>query len=244
MIAAGASLPLDLADAIKQQAVAAGAETSAIRGGDWRLAVVATVNSDGTIVTSDGITARRTDTYVSPTVGDLIRIDQSSYGNWWAIGRGSTGTFAIGEAVTKYKTSDTPRSSTTSISADPHLSINVVPGTYRVDALIVYTADTAADLKLGWFAPGSTTGAWWPGGSDSGNTTFAATTRWGAPTDFSASTLPVAGVGSSNVVACRPTGTAVVVGTGQISLAWAQQSSSATATTVRTHSWLELRRID
>jgi hypothetical protein len=44
-------------------------------------------------------------------------------------------------------------------------------------------------------------------------------------------------------MACRPVGTAVVVGTGQISLAWAQQVASATPTILRGHSWLTLRRI-
>ncbi|MFI6032944.1 hypothetical protein ACIBBD_01940 [Streptomyces sp. NPDC051315] len=233
----------DLAWALKQQAKRTGERTRSVRGSDWQMATVTVVNADGTVDTADIPAIRCMETYLQPTAGDLIYITQESSGNWLAWGRGSTGGFTLGSTVVARKTANTSRASTTAIAADPHLSINVVAGTYQVQALILYDADTTGDLKLGWFAPASTTGAWWPGGSDASNTTFAATARWGALTDFSVSTLPVAGVGTGNVVACIPTGTAVVTGTGQITLAWAQNSSSATATVVRQHSWLQLRRI-
>lgn len=237
------SLAVELADALHRQAVQAGAQTPAVRGSDWRLAVVNSLGSDGTIVTSDGITARCMESYLIPAVSDLVVITQSGNGNWLCWGRGSTGAFAVGETKTLRKPSLTSRASTTTLAADPHLSVDVVPGTYCVDACIFYDADSAADLKLGWFAPASTTGAWWPCGSEVSNTTQAATARWGALSDFSVSTLPVAGIGSGTIVTCRPVGTAVVTGTGQISLAWAQQASSATATQVRGNSTLEIKRI-
>ncbi|WP_405964856.1 hypothetical protein OG713_34975 [Streptomyces sp. NBC_00723] len=233
----------DLAWALKEQSRRAGAEDPNVRGGDWRMATVTAVNADGT-VDADGIPSIRCDeSYLLPTVGDIIVITQSGSGNWFAWGRGSTGAFALGSTVTVRKTANTSRTSTTTLAADPHLSINVVAGTYQVDAFLLYDGDNAADLKLGWFAPASTTGGWWPGGSDSSNTTQAATTRWGGLTDFSVSTLPVACIGSGTVVTCRPVGTAVVTTSGQISLAWAQNATSATATVVRQHSWLSLRRI-
>jgi hypothetical protein len=233
----------DLAWALKQQARRTGERSPSVRGSDWQMATVTVVNADGTVDTADIPAIRCMETYLQPTVGDLIYVTQESSGNWLAWGRGSAGTFALGSTVVARKTANTSRASTTSIAADPHLSINVVAGTYQVDAFLLYDGDNAADLKLGWFAPASTTGGWWPGGSDSSNTTQAATTRWGGLTDFSVSTLPVACIGSGTVVTCRPVGTAVVTGTGQISLAWAQQASSATATVVRTNSWLQLRRI-
>lgn len=79
--------PADLADAIRRQAVQAGVETPAVRGADWRLAIVQTVNSDGTVLTTDGITARRMDTYLTPTAGDQILVTQSGSGNWITLGR-------------------------------------------------------------------------------------------------------------------------------------------------------------
>lgn len=239
MIASSGSAQ-DVAAAIRRRSVQAAAAEPSVRGADWRMATVATVNADGTVVTSDGITARRMETYLNPATSDLIYISQASSGNWLAWGRGSAGTFAVGEIVTKRKTSDTSRTNSTQ-AADPHLIIDVVPGEYRIDAYLSYTGDAAADLKLGFFSPASTAGHWYTGGSDSANTLFASTPNWGA-VDIT-TTRPVAGVGAANVMACRPTGIAVVTATGQISLAWAQQVTNAIATTVRQHSWLELRRI-
>lgn len=87
MIAPSVSLVADLADAIRQQAVDAGSQTPSVRGSDWRLATVATVNANGTIATTDGITARRAAGYEGPLVGEQIKISQSSTGNWLALGR-------------------------------------------------------------------------------------------------------------------------------------------------------------
>lgn len=81
-----------LADAIRGEAVRAGAADPAVRGGDWRLALVATVGTDGTITTDDGIVARRLESYPGPAVGDTIRISVSSAGGWTADGRLATGT--------------------------------------------------------------------------------------------------------------------------------------------------------
>ena len=233
----------DLAHALKQQAKRTGERSPSVRGADWQMATVTAVNADGT-VDADSIPAIRCmETYALPTVGDVIYITQSGTGNWLTWGRGSTGGFALGSNVEKVKPGNTSRASTTTIAADPHLTVAVVAGTYRIDALLFYDADSAADLKLGWTAPASTTGCWWPGGSDSSNTTQAATTRWGALADIGTNTLPVAGIGSGTIVTCRPTGTAVVTTAGTLALAWAQNASSATATVVRQYSWLQLRRI-
>lgn len=78
---------MSLADAIRSEANRAGASNPAVRGGDWRLALVATVGSDGTITTDDGIVARRLESYRNPAVGDTIRISVSSAGGWMADGR-------------------------------------------------------------------------------------------------------------------------------------------------------------
>lgn len=77
----------DLADAMRQQALQTGANSPDVRGADWRQAIVATVGTDGTITTTDGIIARRMATYVTPTVGETIVVSISSSGNWLAHGR-------------------------------------------------------------------------------------------------------------------------------------------------------------
>lgn len=79
------------ADAIQGAAVQAGASSPEVRGANWRLATIATVNSDGTLVTTDGITARRMESYPIPAVNDVVVIDISGAGNWICRGRWSTG---------------------------------------------------------------------------------------------------------------------------------------------------------
>lgn len=77
----------DLTDALKRQAVRAGAQAPAVRGSDWRLATVTAVGTNGT-VDADGIPGIRCmEAYRLPAVGDVIVIDQSSSGNWLAWGR-------------------------------------------------------------------------------------------------------------------------------------------------------------
>lgn len=100
------SLDADLADAYLAQAMAAGSSSPTVRGADWRLATVATVGSDGTVTSDDGIVARRTEHYLDPGVGDLIVITQAGSGSWVALGRLGSGT---GSAWTTY----TPTWSTT-----------------------------------------------------------------------------------------------------------------------------------
>jgi hypothetical protein len=80
----------NLAAALKGQAKRTGESSPTVRGSDWRLAVVTTVNGDGTVA-ADGIPSIRCmETYVLPTVGDVIVIDQNSSGNWLAWGRTAT----------------------------------------------------------------------------------------------------------------------------------------------------------
>ncbi|TVL89733.1 hypothetical protein [Streptomyces sp. SAJ15] len=77
--------PADLADAIRFQAVAAGASTPTVRGADWQTATVTAVGA-GT-VDCGTVTARRMDSYQNPAIGDRIVLTQSGNGNWAALGR-------------------------------------------------------------------------------------------------------------------------------------------------------------
>lgn len=81
----------DLAAALRRSAVTASVDEPSVRGADWRLATVATVSTDGTVTTTDGIIARRLQSYTGPTVGDLIAITQSSAGSWLAKGKLDSG---------------------------------------------------------------------------------------------------------------------------------------------------------
>lgn len=77
----------DLADVLYRQVRQASDQDPGIRGADWRLATVATVGSDGTVTTTDGIVVRRLASYPSPAVADVIIIAVSGMGNWITHGR-------------------------------------------------------------------------------------------------------------------------------------------------------------
>lgn len=83
----------DLAAALRRQAGSI-AQQPAARGADWRPAVVATVGTDGTVTTTDGIVARRLGTYSTPTVGDTILVSVNAGGAWVALGRFTPATTA------------------------------------------------------------------------------------------------------------------------------------------------------
>lgn len=80
--------------AVREQAQAVGEASPAIRGGDWQLAVVTAVATDGTL-TAGGVSGiRRAQRFVDPVVGDTIIIAQNGAGNWVAWDRLAT---SVGE---------------------------------------------------------------------------------------------------------------------------------------------------
>ncbi|MGW4076025.1 hypothetical protein ACWELB_21350 [Streptomyces asiaticus] len=78
----------DLADAIRLQAVTAGAAEPTVRGADWQTATVTAVGA-GT-VDCGVITARCLDSYQGRAAGDRVVIAQSGSGNWICLGRTSS----------------------------------------------------------------------------------------------------------------------------------------------------------
>ncbi|MEU3654457.1 hypothetical protein AB0E67_16810 [Streptomyces sp. NPDC032161] len=80
----------DLAAALRRRTLEAAAAAPAVRGANWRMATVATVSASGTVTTTDGIVARRLESYTNPAPGDLIRIDVSAAGSWTTPGRTAT----------------------------------------------------------------------------------------------------------------------------------------------------------
>lgn len=142
------------------------------------------------------------------------------------------------------KTADTARSSTI-LAADPHLSVSVAANSvYAIDAYLSYSADTEADINFRFDAP---SGA-------------AATIAWNALqfdglsseglierniSLFILSSNPAAGAGSLSVeaVAALPKGLLITGGTaGSFTLTWAQWSSSGSASTLHTDSYIRLEK--
>ncbi|MER6064822.1 hypothetical protein ABT167_27345 [Streptomyces sp. NPDC001792] len=59
------------------------------------------------------------------------------------------------------KAATTSRASTTTIASDPEITFTVVANTsYLVEGLILFAADPASDLKIGWTAPTGATFLW------------------------------------------------------------------------------------
>ncbi|MEU3613536.1 hypothetical protein ABZ725_14630 [Streptomyces sp. NPDC006872] len=83
----GESVRRDLAAAVQRAMVRTGQSTPAVRGADWETATVTAVNADGTVDAGGIEDIRRMADYQAPAVGDLIKVTQSSAGNWLAEGR-------------------------------------------------------------------------------------------------------------------------------------------------------------
>jgi hypothetical protein len=148
------------------------------------------------------------------------------------------------------KGSDTSRASTTTVSADPdfvfgNASDLVNGGTYRITGYLVYAgaAIGTGDIKLGLYASAGsvTAGSNW--------FTFSAPTTTGinnlqatAPAFGNNAAYGTPGAGN-NVGAPFMATFNVSSANTQISLEWAQNTSSATATIIRAGSWMILERI-
>ncbi|QCX81283.1 hypothetical protein C9F11_38500 [Streptomyces sp. YIM 121038] len=236
----------ELADAFVHSAQRVGATTPAIRGADWRLAVVTSVGGGGTVV-AEGVTCRCLDSYPQPTIGDLIVITQSSSGNWLAAGRTATGGLGIGQSVTALKTADTSRTNNATPADDPHLAFTVAANaTYTVEGWIKYSALVDLDITVDWTVPSGALGEWTghgmglgtTGQSTSGYSIRTETNDVSQPRNFSGTT---SAAGEYSVLLY---GTLRVQGTGgTFAMQWSQGNTGATATTVYTDSWLRLTRI-
>lgn len=233
----------DLASAVTQRAKRAGEQAPSVRGADWRLATVNLVPGDGT-VTADGIVCRCEESYLLPTVGDVIVVSQSSSGNWLACGRTATGPDVVGGFRTARKQNDLARAVATP-TADPELSFTVAANAvYFLDGWIKYSADVAVDISIDWSIPAGALGEWT--GSGASIDTAASANGYSlqvASTDIDAlRSFGGAGTGANLTVDIK--GTLRTQGTaGTYSLLWSQRVASATATTVYTDSWLRLHRV-
>lgn len=156
------------------------------------------------------------------------------------------------------KTADTARTSTTTTTADPHLSLNVeANGVYVWDGWMKYSADTAGDIVFDFTVPSGALGEWGafgPGivviGADDTPLALQTDTQQSTGYMLRAETNDVSqsrtygGLGTSVGLTVLMNGTLRVgSNAGTFSLDWAQGTSSANATTLFTDSWLKFQRI-
>ncbi len=77
----------ELADALHGQVRQAADQSPGVRGADWQISIVDSVQATGTVTTTEGIVARRTGLYVTPAVGDTVVLTVSGAGHWLALCR-------------------------------------------------------------------------------------------------------------------------------------------------------------
>ncbi|MFJ8687200.1 hypothetical protein [Micromonospora wenchangensis] len=141
---------------------------------------------------------------------------------------------------TAWKTADTSRSSTTTLAADPDLTVPVIAGaTYMLSAYIAHTYDAACDFKFSWSGPAGAT-----------MTNWQADWRTTDGTEISGAFAAIGSVvpiTSGSGTLSQPLwahGVLIIGGTaGTFALTWAQNTSSANAAIVRAGSTLRLERV-
>lgn len=139
--------------------------------------------------------------------------------------------------VVSYKAAGTSRASTTTRTADPDLTVDVLAnGLYRINfTLFVTCTSTTPGFNFSWSAPASATG--WISCSAGDSTT-----------DQHRTFAPGSGGGPSTIVGTMSVlghGVVDVAGTaGAVAITWAQLVSNAAAVTVEAGSWLELIRME
>jgi hypothetical protein len=144
---------------------------------------------------------------------------------------------------TARKAADTARTSTTSRSADPDLALAVeANAVYELTGCLFHSGAIAPGISILWTFPASTTGLVGYAARDTSGTggnindvTQAAALSAAINFNNTASTLTTPSIYSGIVVT---SGTA-----GTLTLTWAQASSSGTATTLLTNSYMKLTRI-
>jgi hypothetical protein len=137
-----------------------------------------------------------------------------------------------------HKTGDTSRTSTTTLAADPHLSIAVAANAvYALVIRLAINAGATPDFRWDLSAPAAATIS---------DYSYLA---WGASSLHDYGTLPLlssvgVAVGDGNVRPLTLWGTLITAGTaGNLALRWAQNTSSATATILKAGSSIHPVRI-
>lgn len=235
-----------LADAVRKNAVQAGASSPEVRGADWQTAAVTAVNGDGT-VNIGVIVARCLDSYSTPTVGDVIYLTQSGAGNWVAVGRTSSSSTGVGGFIFRRKTADDAVPNSLTMATDTHLVAPVTTNAvYTIDGqLFVLGADFTSDIRLGYAYPA---GGELHFGGPGPHTTMAVGGE--ADGEFVARQSPD-GIGtfipygtSTSRIGIPLKGLLITGGTaGNLSVQWARNVTGSGTVTVRAGSWLKLQRM-
>lgn len=172
-------------------------------------------------------------------------IDPATFNSDVAVG-GNLSVLGIGGMRAVRKPSDTSRSSTTTPTDDPALTITFPTiGDYLISAQCFFAANTAgADCQIAFGGTAVGNLNWSAAGAHNSLTSGSAAqgewiARVGSSTPIPFGNSQTAGVETGVIIQ----GSFQVTTAGTFTLQWAQQTSSATATILRTGSWLRAERI-
>ena len=143
------------------------------------------------------------------------------------------------------KTASTSRTATTTLVNDPDITFSVVANArYTVQGLLLFSADPAADLKIGWTAPTNANFQW----SMIGQPTTASAGSGSVITDGQDLTSTSFGLGgvtsNAKVMTAQLRGYLTISATpGTFALQWAQSISNAAATSLLAGTSVTLTRV-
>lgn len=146
---------------------------------------------------------------------------------------------AVAVPIAKRKTTDTTRNNTVTRTADPELTVPVDPGTYVIDAMLIYNGSATADMRVELLVPSGSTLLWTPNGPHASATGVAVSSMSRATA--TAGSVILGGVGAD--VAANPVGTLIVTTPGDVSVSWAQSTQEASNLTVKAGSYLRLMKV-
>jgi hypothetical protein len=146
--------------------------------------------------------------------------------------------------VAAVKSATTSRSSTTTLSNDPHLTVALTSGTWTIDCYLPIWATTsgAGGLKLYFAYSGTTTSSSWAGDGiiNAGSGVIVPKTV-NADTFIASAINTQAGLPGADWE--RLTGFLTVTTSGTFSLQWAQNSSNANAANIGQGAWLVCTKV-
>lgn len=156
---------------------------------------------------------------------------------------GNLSVSGINGAFRARKTGDTSRTNNT-ITADPELTIPVVANAvYELEGMLFITsASLTPDVSIQMDGPASSAGLWQSIAPPTAATTDDSTVRtiansYGSPRTYGLQT-------ASQIFGFPINGMLETAGTaGNFVLSWAQATTNATATTMKTYSWIRLTRV-
>jgi len=156
---------------------------------------------------------------------------------------GTTWMFLNGLSQFARKTVDESVISSTSIQDDDELFVPVVANAvYRVQTYVKYNSSTAARFRISWSGPSGATMRWGPFAPHLAQTNPDSVTLSMNAFNFITDIADVGGFGSDVVI--TPGGMLITAGSsGTLGFRWAQQTSTASNTTVRANSCLWAERV-